>query len=138
MYHHLKNVYKPSPEVVHLAHAAFQITEEMAARCCYFYKKKGKLADLVMVSLTRVPGKERMEPWIRLFEREDLRTIDTRTAFQEWMTTTNSGKVFAHTRQFHTYALKALMEDAHINPKVIISKKQFPNILVQKSENQRA
>ena len=46
MYHYISKIRKPSPEVIQLAYSAFQITEEMTARCCYFYKKKGKLAGI--------------------------------------------------------------------------------------------
>ena len=137
MYHHLRTVYKPNPHSVQLAYEAFQITEEMAARCCYFYKKKGQLADLKLVSLTRIPGKEKMKPWIKLFEREDLRTIDTQTPFREWMTTTESGKTYAQKRNFYLYAISNLAKDLNLPKKVLITKKWFPTKHLKKQENQR-
>ena len=137
MYHYMRTSYKPAPQVVQLAYAAFQITEEMAARCCHFYKKKGQLADLKLVSLTRVPGKEKMKPWIKLFEREDLRTVDTQSAFKEWMSTTNSGKAYAQKREFYLYAISNLAKEMSLPSRVVISKKWFPLKHLQKKENQR-
>lgn len=137
MYHHLRTIYKPAEKVVHLTYAAFHIAEEMAARCCYLYKKKGKLSDLKLVSLTQVPGKEKMKPWIKLFEREDLREIDTKTAHKEWMTTTDSGKKYAQKREFYIYAISNLMRDTNLNSRIVIKKKLFPNTSTPPKEQQR-
>lgn len=138
MYHHFQIVHNPEPQVVQLAYTAIQITEEMASRCCYFYKKKGKLNDLVMVSLTRIPEKDSMKPWIKLFEREDLRTVDTKSAYNEWTKTTESGKEYAFKKSFYNYTISRLMEDAGMSPKVVIKRKWFPKRPIQKSENQRS
>lgn len=137
MYHHIRTVFQPEPQVVRLAYEAFKITEEMEARCCYFYKKKGELANLKMASLTRIPNEEIMKPWIKLFEREDLRTVDTKSAYNEWIKTTESGKAYAHKKMFYDYTLSHLMEDAGMPPKVVIKRMWFPKKTIQKKEKQR-
>lgn len=123
---HLKKRYCPTRGAVEMAADALQVGDEMIARSCYLYDQKNRLKEVSFSHPLFVPGRVKMEPWIRLLERPDLRRADCKASYMKWAQQTESGRRYETRRQVYVYALNCLKHEMGISPVMVCNRKWYP------------
>ena len=124
-YTYIRDIHKAKAPVVHMAHYALTIADEMARRCCWIYDQKGGLDKLRLNHPAFVPGHEKMKPWVFAFERKDIPSAEAKESYLKWVRTTDLGKKYEDVRRKYSYALSARLKDFGIDRTVVCPKKWF-------------